>query len=113
MSDLGPLGGSRSAPGTVNNNRVVIGQSDISTAIDPMFGIPQFHRFVWNRGVLTDLGEIFGGHFNLPFDINNQGDIIGAADVAGDLTGHAFIIQGGKLTDLGTLPGDTNSSADG
>jgi probable HAF family extracellular repeat protein len=58
MSDLGTLGGSTSSARTVNNNGVVIGQSDISTAIDPMFGIPQFHGFVWNRGVLTDLGEI-------------------------------------------------------
>jgi probable HAF family extracellular repeat protein len=111
MSDLGTLGGSTSSAGTVSNNGIVIGESDISTAIDPMFGIPQFHGFVWNRGVLTDMGEIFGGHFNLPFGINNQGDIIGAADVAGDLTGHAFIIRGGKLTDLGTLPEDTNSAA--
>ena len=95
----------------MNNRGIIIGESDISTAIDPVFGIPEFHGFIWDRGVLTDLGEIFGSHFNIPYGINDRGEIVGATDVARDLTGHAFKFRDGLVTDLGTLPGDTSSAA--
>lgn len=113
MTDLGTLGGNNSSGFAVNEQGVIIGQSDITTAIDPVFGIPQFHGFVWDGGILTDLGEIFGGHFNFPIAINDLGDIVGAADQAGDATAHAFLIRSGSITDLGTLPEDTSSGAFG
>jgi probable HAF family extracellular repeat protein len=113
MSDLGTLGGSMSFAFAINDSSLVVGQSDTTTTVDPILGIPPFHGFRSQRGVISDLGEIFGGHFNYGQDVNNRGQIVGAADLAGDLTGHAFMIQGGSLTDLGTVPGDNNSAAFG
>jgi probable HAF family extracellular repeat protein len=113
MSDLGTLGGRMSFAFAINDSSLVVGQSDTTTTLDPMLGIPPFHGFRWQRDVMSDLGEIFGGHFNYGQDVNNRGEIVGAADLAGDLTGHAFMIQGGSLTDLGTVAGDTNSAAFG
>jgi probable HAF family extracellular repeat protein len=113
MSDLGTLGGSMSFAFAINDSSLVVGQSDTTTTVDPMLGIPPFHGFRSQRGVISDLGEIFGGHFNYGQDVNNRGQIVGAADLAGDLTGHAFMIHGGSLTDLGTVPGDNNSAAFG
>jgi probable HAF family extracellular repeat protein len=111
LVDLGALGGSTSFATGINNSGLIVGQSDTSTVLDPVFGIPTFHGFRWDRGVLKDLGEIFGGHFNYAESVNDRGDIVGGADLAGDLTGHAFIIRNGSIIDLGTVPGDTNSAA--
>lgn len=111
MSDLGTLGGANSLAFVNNDAGLIVGQSDITTVPDPTFGIPQFHGFLWVRGIMNDLGEIFGGHFNMADGINDRGEIAGGADLAGDLTGHAFLLRNGSFTDLGTVPGDTNSGA--
>jgi probable HAF family extracellular repeat protein len=111
LTDLGTLGGSTSFAFVINDGGQIVGQSDITVALDPTFGIPQFHGFVWVRGAMKDLGDIFGGHFNYANSVNDRGEIVGAADLTGDLTGHAFMIQAGTLNDLGTVPGDTNSAA--
>jgi probable HAF family extracellular repeat protein len=111
MTDLGALGGSFSFAFAINDGGLIVGQSDTTTDIDPVFGLPTFHGFIWDRGVLSDVGEIFGGRFNYTQSVNNRGDIVGAADLAGDQTGHAFMLRHGSLIDLGTVPGDTNSAA--
>ena len=111
MLDLGTLGGSNSLAFVNNEGGQIVGQSDITTAIDPTFGIPQFHGFLWERGIIKDFGEVFGGHFNDATGINDRGQIVGGADLAGDLIGHAFSIEGGSIKDLGALPGDNNSGA--
>jgi probable HAF family extracellular repeat protein len=112
MSDLATLGGSLTIPFGINNSGLIVGQSDINRVPDPVFGIPQFHGAVWVREgqAIEDLGEIFGGHFNYAQGVNDRGEIVGAADLAGDPTAHAFMIHDGLLTDLGTVPGDTNSA---
>ena len=111
MTDLGTLGGSFSFAFAINDGGLIVGQSDTTTTIDSVFGLPIFHGFIWDRGILSDVGEIFGGHFNYAQSVNNRGEIVGAADLAGDQTGHAFMLRKGSLIDLGTVPGDTNSTA--
>jgi probable HAF family extracellular repeat protein len=47
-------------------------------------------------------------------DINNLGQVAGSSDLPGDNTGHAFLWQKSTgMIDLGTLPGDFGSDADG
>jgi probable HAF family extracellular repeat protein len=113
MLDLNTLGGDNSMAFAVNEAGRVTGQSDVSTEMDPTFGIPPFRGFAWHRGVLTDLQEIFGGKFNYGQTINNLGQIAGSADLSGDQTAHAFIWQNGLVKDLGTLPEDAASAAFG
>jgi probable HAF family extracellular repeat protein len=67
------------------------------------------HAVLWQNGAVTDLGNLGGTDGNVPFDINNQGQVVGFSDLPGDMTSHAFLWQNGVMTDLGTLPGDVAS----
>ncbi|HZW31463.1 MAG TPA: hypothetical protein VFF52_12200 [Isosphaeraceae bacterium] len=66
------------------------------------------HSFLLSGGKWTDLGNFYGAA------INDQGTIAGNTGyVAGQPTHAAVIPAGGSPIDLGTLPGDTFSSAYG
>jgi probable HAF family extracellular repeat protein len=58
---------------------------------------------------LTDLGTL-GGRMTTPTDINDSRQVVGYAQVSSG-ENHAFLYQAGRLTDLGTLPGGTQSYA--
>jgi probable HAF family extracellular repeat protein len=68
---------------------------------------------LWQDGRVINLGSLGGVENNEGVDINNQGQVVGYSDLAGDATGHAFLWQKGVMTDLGTLPGDYGSDGDG
>jgi probable HAF family extracellular repeat protein len=53
---------------------------------------------------MVDLGT-FGGTFSTAYGVNNQGQVIGYANVADDAAAHGFVWQNNVMTDLGTLGG--------
>ena len=112
-SDLGDLGGSVTFPRGINSADVVVGQSEISNIPDSRFHIPPFHGIVWQAGVLTDMGQIFGADFSFASDVDEAGRIAGSADLAGDQAAHAFLWKDGEVRDLSTYPGDVVSWAYG
>jgi probable HAF family extracellular repeat protein len=65
---------------------------------------------------MQDLGTL-GGPFSGAAAINGSGQVAGFAalppDSTGDIPDHAFIYTGGKLKDIGTLPGNRDSEAFG
>jgi probable HAF family extracellular repeat protein len=99
-TDLGFLGGSNTTAYGLSDSDTVTGQSDISNDPDPVFGIPHFHSITWSNGVLTDLGKIFGSDFGYSVGVDASGRIAGASDLAGDLSGHAYLWDHGTVTDL-------------
>ena len=111
IADLGTLGGSNSFGGGVNKQGQIVGVSDISSDPHQNFGTPVFHSFLWQNGVMTDLGQVLGGDFNFSNAINESGQIVGGANLPGETLRHAFIWQDGKAQDLGTLPSDEASFA--
>lgn len=51
--------------------------------------------------IITDLGT-FGGTGSIALGINNLDEVVGQANLPGDIVYHAFLYKGGVMTDLGT-----------
>jgi len=103
VHDLGTLGGAWGDAFKINNNGQVIGQS--ATASNPN-GEP----FLWDNGVITDLGMVAGDTFGQALDINMKGQIVGlsAGDPNDESTYHALLWENGVMTDLQTMiPADS------
>jgi probable HAF family extracellular repeat protein len=59
---------------------------------------------------VVDLGTL-GGTTSFATAINRSGSVVGYAATSGDGASHAFLWRHGVMTDLGVLPGGTNSRA--
>jgi len=64
-------------------------------------GAPSWH--------VVDLGTL-GGRNSYAYAIDQRGQVVGASETAAGAV-HAFFWSGGRMTDLGTLPGRRSSSA--
>lgn len=58
---------------------------------------------------VTDLGTL-GGTFSIAYGINDKGQIDGFSTIPGDGATHAFVVENGVMTDLGTLGGPNSQS---
>lgn len=117
--ELAPLAGdSTSAAVAINDLGQVVGISGAcGTAVG---GVSAAHAVLWNRdGKPVYLGSLGGTQWNTPDAINDRGVVVGFANAPGAPTPaalypHAFVwtAQSG-MRDLGTLPGDQISEAEG
>jgi len=112
MQDLGTLGGPDSWGAFVNERGQVVGWSFTDSTPNPVTGIPTQHPFLWENGKMHDLKTLGGtravvGAFagSGGGAINDQGQVIGTSNLAGDLTHHPFLWSREILKDLGTLGG--------
>lgn len=113
MRDIGTLGGPDAVPsGSCENSRkdFITGQSYTSFIPNPTTGVPEIAPFLWDRGVMTNLGG-FGGTFGFGQCANNRGQVIGGSNLAGDQEQHAFLWEHGRMQDLGTLGGTYSLAA--
>ena len=112
MHDLGTLGtGNNAVALFINDPGQVAGVSLTNTSANSPTGIPTQDPFFWENGKMVDIGTL-GGTSGTPWFMNNQGQVVGVSNLAGDQTGHAFVWdKENGLKDLGTLPGRSNSIA--
>lgn len=100
---LTPFGGSAAVATAINDNGEAVGLSGCNTST--------FYAVLWWRDRPIYLGSLGGAFGNVPFDINNKGQVVGQSDLPGDTFHHGFFWEKGTMTDVGSLPGLPNSIA--
>jgi probable HAF family extracellular repeat protein len=107
-------GDTSSAATAINNRGQVVG---ITGRCDQAVGrFTAIHAVLWDRGRLTDIGNLGRLSWNTPMAINNGGDVVGFAAIEDSDPDnpqlHAFLWTGKQgIRDLGTLSGDLFSEA--
>jgi probable HAF family extracellular repeat protein len=110
--DLGNLGGTiLNIAFYINNRGQIVGQSALPgsancTPTSPPQDCP-FHAFLWQNGVMTDMGVLPGDVQSWANNINSKGQAVGTSFP--ETGSRAFIWQDGVMTDLNSLiPADSN-----
>jgi probable HAF family extracellular repeat protein len=131
VTDLGVLPGDTDSDAlAINSAGDVVG---LSSAAGGTSGAPAvFHVFLYRSGRMARLGTLPGS--KVPMGMNTQGEVTGYASLPAALRAspygrgkrpglalparataahHAFLYSRGKMQDLGTLPGSTDSMGEG
>jgi len=119
VTDLGAVrGGTSSLAIAINNLGHVVGFSDNDIPdVFSMVGLAnQTRAFVWQNGVIKDLGTL-GGADALAAYVNDAGQVGGVSyansafsmNCSFPLTTHAFFYENGKMTDIGTFGGSCSN----
>jgi probable HAF family extracellular repeat protein len=119
--NLGTFGGTQSTAYMMNNRGQVVGNA-LNTIPDPYSfgstfpGTTQSHAFVWEKGVMSDLGTL-GGPDAVAIFISQSGAVAGTSYTSynpnpdtGVPTVDPFVWRNGKMTDLGSLGGTLAST---
>ena len=109
MHDLGTLGGPDTLEYSQNNRGQITGVSYTNNTPNPATGIPTIDPYLWQHGHMTDLGTL-GGHLGFANWINNQGEVVGVSDLAGDQNAQPFLWKqdhrgNGHMYELPTIGG--------
>jgi probable HAF family extracellular repeat protein len=123
--DLGTLGGNASLANAINNRGQVVGvalntilDSDVNGFSAHIFSVIPFpvatqaRAFLWQHGVMHDLGTLGTGNDALALFLNNRSQVAGASftntipnATTGIPTLDPFFWENGKMLDVGTLGG--------
>jgi len=112
MVDIGTLGGPDTLPGggcDLQRPNIVVGASYTSYTPNPSTGVPTLDPFLWENGIMIDLGNL-GGTMSFEICANNRKEVIGSSNLPGDQVSHAFLWRNGHMTDLGTLGGNVSEA---
>jgi probable HAF family extracellular repeat protein len=104
MVDLGVLdpNGIWSGARAINDHGQVVGYAGLGPdPVNPAETYPQT-AFLYENGVLKNLGSLAAHWSSSAADINNLGQIVGSANLS-ELVSHGFLYQNGKMIDLNTL----------
>src|SRR4029077_2354252 len=99
VTNLGSLGGTLyNVALDINDKGQVTGGSDLPGDTPFCAGpLSTSHAFLWQHGVIRDLGTLPGDAQSFGLGINNKGQVVGG------FVSRAYIWQNGVMTDLNTL----------
>ena len=124
--NLGTLGGNQSLAVALNDRGQAVGAAantiPDSFSLSPVIGGPAFgtqsRAFLWENGVMRDLGTL-GGPDSFAVYVNEGGQVAGISytdstpnDTTGIPTLHPFLWENGRMLDLGSLGGTFSSVND-
>ncbi|UCD75863.1 MAG: DUF3466 family protein [Phycisphaerales bacterium] len=102
FTELGTLGGSQAVAFGLNDNRQVVGWALVPGSMFP-------HAFLWEDGVMRDLGILDGDEQSTALAINNDGVIVGISEYdagGGYMITTAFVYSNDHMTALPGLGGN-------
>ncbi len=106
IHNLGALGGNQSFAVAINDREQVTGVAE-NDVPDPFSiygpGGTEAHAFLWEYGVMSDLGTL-GGPDSWGFFVNERGQVAGFS-LTPNLSIHPFLWNKGSMIDLGSLGG--------
>ncbi len=106
ITNVGASAGASIAEG-INESGQVVGRFKATTGPGTYE-----HAFLWEDGVLNDLGTLYEDRYlSQASCINESGQIVGYSNYSDSFYGHAFLYENGVMQDLGTLGGDTSSAS--
>jgi probable HAF family extracellular repeat protein len=97
----------------INENGEIVGASGNCVAYNPktLHMLQPLHALLWEAGRVVDLGNLGGAVGHSARTINNNSEVVGSSNIAGDKASHAFRwTRNTGMQDLGTVAGDGNSS---
>jgi len=100
LNGVAAQNGAFSAATGMNDAEQVVGYSVYAA------GSTVQHAFLWQNGVMTDLGSLVAGGESVAFAINQLGDVVGSSD------GEAVLWSKGTITALANVAGFSNASGD-
>ena len=110
MHDLGTLGGPDALQYNLNARGQIAGESYTNdTPSADSDGSPTLDPFLWEHGHMIDLGTLGGDYGNTSW-LNDQGEVVGLSNLAGDNAFHPFLSNGRRMIDLGTLGGSSGAA---
>lgn len=113
MQDIGTLGGTDAQALLINERGQVVGYSYTGSAASPFCAYPlATDSFIWEKDKgMTDLGSL-GGTCTTAFDLNQNGQVVGESNLAGDQLSYAFLWERGAIHALGGSLGGSYSGAE-
>lgn len=109
IRNLGALGGNQSFAAAINNRGQVTGLAE-NDVPDPfsLLGATEAHAFLWQRGVMRDLGTL-GGPDSWGLYVNEKGQVAGFS-LTSDLSVRPFLWNEREMIDLGSFGGTFGSA---
>ncbi len=98
LRDLGAFGGPWAYGYSINDLGHIVGSGTISHDSGDLY--PR-RALLYADGILQNLGSLAADADSMAYDINNLGQVVGAAETASGM--HGFLYEDGAMVDLNTL----------